>query len=75
MANPLDSANFRRLLDKRLRSVSDDIAEKRELASMIPVLCNVISSDKAWEEFFSVSGVPDIPAFTGKLTTLSMFPG
>ena len=75
MGSPLDEANFRRLLDKRLRDVSDDIKEKRELASMIPVLCNVIKSDKAWEEFFSVTGIPDIQPFSGKLTTLPMFPG
>lgn len=75
MGSPLDSSNFRRLLDKRLRLVSDDINEKRELKSMIPILCNVMKSDRAFEEFFSVTGVPDIQPFSGKLTTLSMFPG
>ena len=75
MGSPLTSSNFRRLLDKRLRMVDDDTRKRRELESMIPKLTNRISSDKAWEEYFSVTGVPDIPSFNGKLTTLNVYPG
>lgn len=71
----LDSPDFRRLLDTRLLEVVDDTKARNELESMIPKLARVINSDSAWEEFLSVSGVPDIPAFNGKLTSLSMYPG
>jgi hypothetical protein len=42
---------------------------------MIPELYNVINSDSAWEEFFQVGDVPDIPEFTGKVSYLSVSPG
>ena len=73
MGNPLDSAQFVRLLDERLRMVENN--KYKELKSMIPELYNVISSDSAWEEFFQVGDVPDIPEFTGKVSYLSVSPG
>lgn len=73
MGNPLDSAQFVRLLDKRLRMVEE--AKYKELPSMIPSIYSTISSDSAWEEFFSVGAVPDIPEFTGALSYLSVAPG
>jgi len=36
---------------------------------------NVMTSDSAYEEFFEVSGVPDIPEFNGKLSFLPVSPG
>lgn len=75
MGHPLDSANFRRLLDNRLREVATHRMQYNALKSMVPVLCKEVSSDSAWEEFYSIGGVPDIPAFNGRLATLSMFPG
>jgi phage major head subunit gpT-like protein len=41
---------------------------------MIDRLFGVIKSDKAWEEFYGVGGVPDIPAFNGSLEYLSVAP-
>lgn len=73
MASPLDSAQFVRLLDERLREVAENTYN--ELPSMIPQLYRVIDSDSAWEEFYSVGAVPDIPEFTGKLATLGIAPG
>lgn len=73
MGNPLDSAQFVRLLDMRLREVENN--KYKELKSMIPELYNVINSDSAWEEFFQVGDVPDIPEFTGKVSYLSVSPG
>lgn len=70
-----DSSQGRRLLDDRLRKVSDDVNTKEGLKSMIPKLCNVVSSDRAIDEYYSVTGVGDIPAFNGSLTTLQRFPG
>lgn len=73
MASPLDSAQFVRLLDNRLREVAENTY--KELPTMIPTLYRMITSDSAWEEFYSVGTVPDIPEFTGKLSTLGVAPG
>src|SRR3990172_12423672 len=73
MASPLDSAQFVRLLDTRVREVSE--AKFKELTSMIPMLFRMINSDSAWEEFYSVGATPDIPAFNGNLTFLGIAPG
>ena len=75
MAHPLKSAEFRRLLDARLTSVFEEHAKKAELKSVIPTLFNVVSSSKAWEEHFYVTGVPDISEFSGKLAYLAQYPG
>jgi phage major head subunit gpT-like protein len=42
---------------------------------MIDQLFGVLSSDKAWEEFYGIGGVPDIPTFNGQLEYLSVAPG
>jgi len=72
MGSPLDSSQFVRLLDKRLK----DVGERRhkELASMIPTFFNVMSSDSAWEEFLDIGAVPDIPEFNGKISYLPISP-
>lgn len=72
MGNPLTSSQFVRLLDDNLRKVEAD--SWKELPSMIDQFFGVIKSDKAWEEFYGVGGVPDIPAFNGKLSYLSVAP-
>jgi len=73
MASPLDSAQFVRLLDKRLRDVAEN--KYKDLKSMIPVLFNMLPTDSAWEEFYSVGSTPDIPEFNGKLSYLGIAPG
>jgi len=35
----------------------------------------MLPSDSAWEEFYSIGAVPDIPTFNGKLTYLGIAPG
>jgi len=72
MANPLTSSQFVRLLDDRLRIVYKD--QYKSLPSMIDQLFGVISSDKAWEEFFGIGAVPDIVPFNGKIEYLSVAP-
>lgn len=73
MVSPLTSAAFVRLLKKDMREVS----EKRfnDLPSTIPQYYRVLTSDNAWEEFYSVSGLQDIPEFNGKLSYLGVAPG
>ena len=73
MGNPLDSSQFVRLMDNRLRQVAEN--KYADLESMIPRLFNMLSSDSAWEEFYSVGSVPDIPEFNGKLSYLGIAPG
>lgn len=72
MGNPLTSSQFIRLLDDRLRTVYVDLF--KELPTHIDKFFSVITSDKAWEEFYGVGAVPDIPTFTGKLEYLSVAP-
>jgi len=72
MGNPIISENFIRLLDTRLKEVSNKAWD--ELPSQKGELYRDVPSDSAWEEFFGVSGVGDIPAFNGKLEYLSMSP-
>jgi len=73
MANPLTSSQFVRLLDNRLR----EVAEKKfsELPSQIDTFYRMLPSSSAWEEFFEVGALPDIPEFSGKLEYLSASPG
>ena len=73
MGNPLDSAAFIRLLDTRLREVSE--AKYKDLPRMLPRLFRMIASDSAWEEFYSVGAVPDIPEFNGRVSYLPVYPG
>ena len=73
MGNPMDSSQFIRLLDKRLRMVEE--GKWKDLPSMIPQLYNMLSSDSAYEEFYSVGALPDAVEFTGKIAYQSIAPG
>jgi hypothetical protein len=73
LVSPLNSAAFVRLLKKDMREVSEK--KFKDLPSSIPRFFKVLSSDSAWEEFYGVSGLPDIPEFNGKLSYLGRAPG
>ena len=73
MGSPIISENFIRLLDTRLKEVSSKTWD--ELPSQKGELYRDVPSDSAWEEFFSVGAVADIPAFNGKLEYLTQSPG
>lgn len=73
MATPLTSSQFVRLLDERLREVSEN--KYSELEGMIERLFRKLPSDSAWEEFYGVGSIPDIPEFNGKITYLGIAPG
>ena len=75
MGSPITSSQFVRLLDTRLREVSEGEKKHQELSSMIPRLFRNLPSDAAWEEFYEIGAVPDIPEFYGKLSSLNQFPG
>ena len=72
-ASPLDSAQFVRLLDKRLREVAE--AKYNDIPSRLNDFYRIINSDSAWEEFYEVGAIPDIPLFNGKLTELGITAG
>jgi hypothetical protein len=73
MPNPLTSAQFVRLLDKRLREVFED--KFSGLPSMIPQIYREFPSDSAFEEFYEIGALPDIPEFSGKLEYVAPSPG
>jgi phage major head subunit gpT-like protein len=73
MPNPMTSSRFVRLFDKRLRKVGED--QFKEISPMIDSLYNRMPSDSAWEEFFEIGALGDIPEFNGKITSLSISPG
>lgn len=76
MANPLTDSQFVRLLDKRLREVAEARFDELETKySMIPKLFRTIPSDSAFDEFYDIGALPDIPEFTGQLEYLSIAPG
>ena len=72
MGNPLMSSQVPRLLDDRLRKVQVDAF--KELPSMIDKMYGIIKSDKAWEEFYGIGAVPDVPFFSGTLEYLGVAP-
>lgn len=73
MPTRLDSSQFRRLLDKRLREVAEN--RYKELTSMIPKIYRVIKTDKLWEEFYSIGALGDVEPFNGQITYKSISPG
>jgi len=73
MPNPLTSQQFVRLLDKRLREVSEGVF--KDLPSMIDTIYRVLPSEGAFEEFYEVGSLPDVPEFNGKISYLSIAPG
>lgn len=75
MGSPLTSADFRKLLQTDLREVADDIIERDLLASMVPNFFTMATSQKAWEEYLTVSDFGDIPEYTGELEWLPRYPG
>jgi len=50
-------------------------AKYDEIPSVKDKIYDVMTSDRAYEDFYSISGIQDIPRFTGQLSYLSMFPG
>jgi len=74
MANPLTSAQFVRLLDKRLTDVFDGTTA-RELPPMIDTLYSRTGSSTAWQEYWGIGALGDIPEFNGSISYLSLNPG
>jgi hypothetical protein len=73
MANPIVSETFIKLLTADLRAVEEDKFQAFE--KTLEKIFGKLPSDSAWEEFFEVGGLGDIPRFNGKITTLGISPG
>jgi phage major head subunit gpT-like protein len=73
MANPLTSSQFVKLLDKRFTDVFEGLFT--EIPPMIDTLYTKTTSDNAWEEYFEIGSLGDIPEFNGKIEYLSIAPG
>lgn len=74
-ANTMTSAQFYKLLEQNLRKVvkeQDGIAAKK---SIIPNVFDTLPSDKAWEEFYTVSGFGDLQPWGGQVSYGNMNPG
>lgn len=69
------SAEWVKLLRTDLKEVSNDRQTFQDRVSMIDKIYRTVPSTRAWEEFFSVGQVPDVVAFTGRLSELDMTPG
>ena len=74
MNNPIASSQFVRLLDKKLTKVFDGVVQS-ELPPMIDTLYNRQSSSTAWDEYWGIGALGDIPEFNGALSYLSVAPG
>mgnify|MGYP001616755972 FL=1 len=72
--NPMTSSQLPRLLDKRLREVSER-AFKELSEGKIEQLYRMLSTESAFEEFYEIGALPDIPEFNGELQFLSVTPG
>jgi len=69
------SAEWVKLLNNDLKEVANDRQTFLDRMSMVDRIYRRVSSNRAWEEFFSVGQVPDVQAFTGRLAQLDMTPG
>ena len=70
---PITQSQFVRLMDEGLKEVAED--KYAELKGMREMLYKMDTSDSAFEEYYSVNGLGDIPDFAGKLEYLGVTPG
>ena len=75
MGSPITSGNFRRLLKKDLDLVSEGVRGIEAVASKIPEIFTMTTSDKAVNEYYNVGTLGDIPEFNGRLEFLELSPG
>lgn len=73
LQSPLTSSKFVRLLKTDLREVSENAFN--DLKPQGEKFYRTIDSNMAQEEFYEVSGLPDIPEFNGKLSYVGQAPG
>ena len=73
MSSPVSKSEFVRLLDNRIKTVGED--KYKNLPKMRDKLYKVVNTDSAWEEYYDVGSLPDVPSYNGKLEYLGISPG
>ncbi len=72
MSNPITQSRFQALVDATTRTWSENaFRELTDEEKMKERMYNVRGTDRAYEEFASVTGLPDVPRFNGTLTYAS----
>lgn len=69
------SEEFTKLLEAKMRKVVEEEAQYADIESMRPKIFGSGQSDRAFEEYFSISGVRDAYAWGGKFVTQKQYPG
>lgn len=73
MASIHNREQFQNLVNNKLMTLRADVLKEPD--DIIPKLFKVAKSQKAFEEYFEIGTVPDVPRFNGSLTYLSIAPG
>ncbi len=74
----ITQARFQLLVDNVVRKAHEDsefIKELHQEESFRKSMYNISKTDRAFEEFYGVSGIGDIPRFNGTLEYLTPYPG
>lgn len=72
----LDQARFQELVKAGLRKVDSEVsAELQKKKSMRDILYSSQGSDRAYDDFYSIGGLGDVPKFNGVLTYGDIPPG
>lgn len=77
MSNTInESQGFAAILEKNLYKIFKERQEFHTLKDMIPKLYTEINdSTRPYEEFISISSLPDLPKFNGKFTGINLYQG
>jgi phage major head subunit gpT-like protein len=73
MPSIINDASFRKLVEGHIKHVEKQ--SYKDIPSYKDRLFKVGTSDSAYEDFFDIGSVPDIPAFNGRINYLPVYPG
>jgi hypothetical protein len=73
MPSIINDASFRKLVEGHIKHVEKQ--SYKDIQSYKDRLFKVGTSDSAYEDFFDIGSVPDIPSFNGRITYLPVYPG
>lgn len=73
MGSIIESASFRKLVEGHIKNVKQQTY--KDIPSYRDRLFKVMSSDSAYEDFYDIGTVPDIPVFSGRIDYLPVYPG
>ena len=73
MPSIINDASFRKLVEGHIKHVEKQ--SYKDIPSYKERLFKVGTSDSAYEDFFDIGSVPDIPSFNGRISYLPVYPG